>query len=643
MLLFSALIIAYLTENKSFNPPYLFVILSFLLMTFLGITISTRSKPHHIRAHFSNHYVQGSLLEVKILEKLKNNDFYMSYLGEIIGVNRLRSEGKIMIRVANKDSLKPLQLDEVLVTAQKLLRFKEPLNPGEFNFKEYARRKGLFYQLTLDNGEFFVAKDEQMGIRSKALMLREQMLRSLVKQDFSPEEFMIIEALLLGRKNDLAKEITEKYKNAGAMHILAISGLHIGILLMILNIILKPIEKIKHGKKAKLFLLLLFLWFFALLSGLSPSVVRSVLMFSILSIGIVTGRSSNLNHYLFVSLFLTLLIEPLFIFDLGFQLSYVALISIIGIGPIIKNLWTPKHKLLRYFWALFVVSLAAQLGILPLSLYYFHHFSGAFMLSSLIVIPILGLVLGGGYMMIFLDQINYLPKMYVGIYSYLIESMNRVIDLIGNIEILIYSGIYFNLFLVILCYILIYYIVKFIKLRSIEQLIKLCFCCMVIFSFLLFEYKMGQSKSNFMVFNKYKESLFFKRSGNDLTIYASPENGTVHFEKKIEDYSTQHLNLTLNHAEGIKHFYKFQNKHIMVIDHESIKTDFGFEPDILVLIKSPKINLNRLLMKIHPSVIIADGSNYQTYKSLWKKSAKAAGVIFHDTSKDGAFILSEES
>ena len=639
----AALIFAYLKGSKSFKPPYLFVVLSFILMTVLGILTSSRSSPQKTKTHFSHHYQPGSILEIKILEKLKNSDYYNRYMGEIIGVDQQRSEGEIMIRIANKDSLKQLQLDEKLFTSEKLLSFKEPLNPGEFNFKEYAKRKGLSFQITLEKGEFIVTKDERLGIRAKALMLREQILTSLIKLDFSPNEFMIIEALLLGRKEDLAKEITEKYKDAGAMHILAISGLHIGILLMILNAILKPIENIRHGKKVKLVLLLLFLWFFAFLSGLSPSVIRAVLMFSMLSIGIVTRRMSNLDHYLFVSLFLSLLYEPLFVFDLGFQLSYIALISIIGIGPIIKNLWTPKHKILRYFWELFVVSFAAQLGILPLSLYYFHQFSAVFMLSSLIVIPLLGLALGGGYMMIFLDQINYLPKIYVEIYNKLIESMNSIIGLIGSIESLIYRDIYFNLILVILCYILIYFLVKFIKRRSIDQLVKLCFCGMTIFSFLLYDLKMGQTKSNFIVFNQYKESLFFRRSGNEVTIYSNQDNKTAQFDRMIENYSKKHLNLTLTQTNSIKHFYELHNKRIMVIDHELIKSDFGFQPDILVLIKSPKINLNRLLMKIQPSVIIADGSNYQTYKTLWKKSAKRAGVLFHDTSNDGAFILSEES
>ena len=612
-------------------------------MTVLGIILSTRSKPEENKAHFSNHYHQGSLLEVKILEKLKKNDFYTSYLGEVIGVDRSRTEGKILIRTANKDSLPALAFDEKLITSQELLRFKEPMNPGAFNFREYAERKGIYFQLTLDKGKFVRTENDQLSIRSKALIMRDKILTSLLEQDFATEEFMIIEALLLGSKKDLSKDIAEKYKNAGAMHILAISGLHIGILLMMINMILKPIESVKHGKSIKLFLLLLSLWFFAFLSGLSPSVIRAVLMFSILSIGIVVGRFSKIDHYLFVSLFLSLLIEPLLIFDLGFQLSYAAVLSIIGISPIIKNLWKPRHKMLRYFWNLFVVSFAAQLGILPLSLFYFHHFSGAFILSSLIIIPLLSLVLGGGYFMIFLDQVNSLPKTYVEIYSKLIDTMNRVIGFISEMEFLIYSNIYFNIFLVFLCYIAIYYLVNFIKVSSIESLVKLCFCCMITTSFLLVDFKLGQSESNFIVFNQYKESLILRRSGHSSIAYSNTAQETVQIQRSIEAYRMQHLNLSCKKIVGMNHFYNIKNKHIMLIDNEWIDTDFGFKPDILILTQSPKINLSRLIMKFQPAMIIADGSNYKSYKSLWGKTAKEAAVLFHDTSKDGAFILSEES
>jgi len=617
--------------------------LSFILMTILGITIVTRSNPKKRRNHFSNHYKSGSLFEVTILEKLKKNDFYSSYIGEVVKTDQLKTSGKILIRIANKDSLEDLQLDSKLVTSQKLIGFKDPLNPGGFNFKEYARRKGLFFQLTLAKDQFFRSKVEKLSFRSKALILREQIIESLRKHDFSAREFIIIEALLLGSKENLSSGVTETYKNAGAMHILAISGLHIGILLLILNAMLRPIENFRHGKKIKLFLLLLFLWFFAFISGLSPSVIRAVLMFSMLSIGIVSGRSSRLDHYLFVSMFISLLIQPLYIFDLGFQLSYAALISIIGMGPIIKNLWNPKRKIPRYFWGLFVVSFAAQLGILPLTLYYFHHFSGAFILSSLIIIPILGFVLGGGYLMILLDQINFLPKWYIGIYNRLIEIMNQAIRMIGEIEFLIYRRIYFDFFLVILSYFCIYYVVKFIYNHSINQLLKFCFCCLITISVLQFDYKLSSSKSSFTVLHLYGESLFLRKYGNKLRIYSGAENQTAQIKKLIDNYSLKFLNLKRKPIEIIQHFYTFQNKRLMVIDHELIQSDFGFNPDILVLIESPRINLNRLLLKIQPSVIIADGSNYPSYKLLWEKAAKSAGVIFHDTTKDGAYIIPEAS
>ena len=555
----------------------------------------------------------------------------------------MKTIGEVMIRVSRKDSTGKLGLDEKLLTSENLTRFKQPLNPGEFDFKEYAKRKGIYFQITLEEGAFLRRKNEQWNLRSQALMLREQIIKSLRKQDFSTEEFMVIEALLLGKKQDLSKEITDSYKNAGAMHILAISGLHIGILMMILNRLLRPIEKFRQGKKVKLLILVLFLWSFAFLSGLSASVVRAVSMFSVLSIGMVSRRESKLGHYVFISLFISLLVTPLYVFDLGFQLSYIAVISIISMGPIIKKLWNSKSKILTYFWGLLAVSISAQLGILPLSLYYFHHFSAAFILSSLTIIPLLSFILGGGYVMILLDQIDCLPEFYVVLYGKSIGLMNYITGFLGEIEMFIYSDIYFNLILVFLVYLAIFSLIRWIKIRSFFQLAQVITCFMMITSFLTFQNKLGQSTSSFIVFNTYKESLFLYRFGKKASVFSSVKDKLPGIDKTLENYRKQYLGIELKETKEIKHFYRFRNKHIMVIDNEKIITDFGFKPDILVLIGSPKINLKRLLNTIEPSIIVADGSNYHRYKILWEKTSIEAGVLFHDTYKDGAFILTNES
>ena len=165
-----------------------------MLITVLGITIVTRSNPQKSKSHFSNHYKPGSLLEVIILEKLKKNDFYSSYIGEVIRTDRFKTSGKILIRIKNKDSLEDLRFDSKLLTVHKPEGFKKPLNPGGFDFKEYTKRKGILFQLTLAKDQFFRSKVEKLGIRSRALMIREDIVESLRKQDFSSQELMIIEA-----------------------------------------------------------------------------------------------------------------------------------------------------------------------------------------------------------------------------------------------------------------------------------------------------------------------------------------------------------------------------------------------------------------------------------------------------------------
>jgi len=312
-------------------------------------------------------------------------------------------------------------------------------------------------------------------------------------------------------------------------------------------------------------------------------------------------------------------------------------------GPIIKKLWNPEPKILKYFWGLLAVSISAQLGILPLSLYYFHHFSAAFILSSLTIIPLLGLVLGGGYVMIFLDQIDCLPEFYVVLYGRLIGLMNDITRFLGEIEMIIYRDIYFNLILVFLVYLTIFCLIRWIKSPSFFQLAQVVICFMMLNSFFTFQHKLGQSRSSFIVFNTYKESLFVYRFGKKASVFSSVKDRLPGIDKTLENYRRQHLSLELREIKTIKHFYRFRNKRIMVIDSETIITDFGFKPDILVLIGSPKINLKRVLKTIEPLVVVADGSNYHKYKTLWKKTSLEAGILFHDTSKDGAFILTNES
>jgi competence protein ComEC len=161
-----------------------------------------------------------------------------------------------------------------------------------------------------------------------------------------------------------------------------VSGLHIGLILLFVTFVLKPIPNNKKGSVLKLIITLSSLWLFGILAGLAPSVVRSVTMFSFVAIGQHLRRSVNIYHTLLVSILLILLVQPSFLFDVGFQLSYLALFFILWFQPLLSRLWKPKNKISNYFWDILSVSFAAQIGTIPLSLYYFHQFPGLFFITN---------------------------------------------------------------------------------------------------------------------------------------------------------------------------------------------------------------------------------------------------------------------
>ncbi len=633
--------LATINANKIVEPPYLFVCLAAVNFCFLGIWIASSSKPIETKSHFSNHYSEGETLEIKILEELKENRFNRKFIGRIERVDSLFTQGNVLLMIAKNDSSHAFEINDVLLTSEKLLAIRSPFNPGEFSFKNYMKNKGIAFQISLENDQWTPIRKGKGTLRSKAILIRGRIIDLIKKQGFSENQQVVIEALLLGEKRHLNKDLKRNYIDAGAMHILAISGLHIGILMMLINSILRPLRHMKYGRIIRVIIVAMLLWSFAFIAGLSSSVIRSVSMFSVLAIGIITDRKSSLDHYLFIAAFISVFMRPLIVFDLGFQLSYMAVLSILYAGPKIKNLWHPQGKILRYFWNIIAVSMAAQLGILPISLYYFHHFSGVFLITSILVIPILGILLGGGYLMIVLILLNCLPTIYVKIYSFFIEVMNQVIGLIGEMDLFIYRHIFFDLILLVLVYVALYTVLRCISALSFWRISALALCFSFISIYVLYQDKEFRSSSEFVVFHLYRNSLFLIKKGQRQEVYYSKDDKKTSY--CLVNYNRQFVRKQEAEHRKVKHFFRITGRRVMMIDQDIIDTDLGFAPDIIVLMNSPKINLLRFVEKVKPSLIVADGSNYPGIKSLWKKTCEENGISFHDTAVDGALILSKEA
>ncbi|MDR7129274.1 competence protein ComEC [Algoriphagus sp. 4150] len=331
------------------------------------------------------------------------------------------AEGKILVY---HQSEKPLKPGDILLVKKKPEEIAEPLNPHEFDYKEYLARKGIFYRQFLGKDYQVILSGTATGSRYFLIHLRHaigQMLTSKIPDENSAQ---IALALLLGQKKELDPTIREAYIQAGVMHILAVSGLHVGIIYALFILMLKPL-KLKI-EKARIYLLcvVLVIWVYAFLTGLSPSVVRAATMFSLLTFGQMRERRLSIYNILAFSAILMITFNPYVIYEVGFQLSYLAVLGIVMIQPLILNLWLPGYKVLEYIWQLISVSLAAQLVTFPLSLYYFHVFPAYFLLGNLLILPLAFLIMQVGVPLMIFGWVPVLGEALGWILSWLIWTQN---------------------------------------------------------------------------------------------------------------------------------------------------------------------------------------------------------------------------
>jgi competence protein ComEC len=226
------------------------------------------------------------------------------------------------------------------------------------------------------------------------------------------DEFAVLAALTVGYTDALQPDLRASYSATGAMHILSVSGLHVGIVYVVIAFLLGFLDKSVRKKILKAVLIVSFLWIYAFITGLSPSVVRSTLMFTFVAVGAALERKTHIYNTVFMSAFFMLLVNPDFLFDVGFQLSYAAVLSIVFFQRPFSNLLPVNNKLLRWLRDLLTVSVAAQLGTMPFTLYYFHQFPNYFLLTNLVAIPLSTIVI---YLAMLLLLVSFVPYLSVGV------------------------------------------------------------------------------------------------------------------------------------------------------------------------------------------------------------------------------------
>jgi competence protein ComEC len=420
--------------------------------------------------------VQGYL--ARIILPAGTTDRYQKTIAEINLVltdsQTVILQGKILLYLPATTSIR--YGDQLLVEGKPEL-ISDPAFPFEFNYKKYMQRRGILYRQFVSEKKFIlISKEKIPSLKSVAFGFREDLVNIIRERitDLRVQALMI--AFTTGIRDYFDQETYDQFLGAGIVHILAVSGLHVGILYFLLVQLTRPLSFSRAGRWIRLVFILPFFLFFAFLTGLSPSVLRSVIMFSIMLLGKTFDRKSPVMNSVFLSAFLLLCFDPATLWRAGFQLSYSAVLGIILFHPLLQSLWHPGFRLLQWFRDLVAVSLSAQLATLPLTLLYFKQFPTYFMISNLFAIPFASFFMPGS--ILFIGTYSFIPLNRL--ISLLLDHTGRIfIQLIGVIHELpgstiarIHIGSFDALF-IFLIIILLYIILRYKKHRLFRYLLLL--------------------------------------------------------------------------------------------------------------------------------------------------------------------------
>lgn len=446
-----------------------FGLITSLTLIFIGAysvtTKNSSSQDNYFRKN-NYHYYQ-----IRVNEPIQLKDNSVKVKVDVLSRNDTLTIGKSLVYLEKTTKAKQLKYGDILLVNTRFNEIKSNGNPLEFDYSNYLKMFDIHHQCYINNDNWQKIGNSTKPLFNFTYSISSYLADLIDHSILASENKTVAKALLLGQKEDLDKDTLRTYSSAGAMHVLAVSGLHVGIIMYILMFLLKPVKRIKFGKQLFVISILLGVWFYAFITGLSPSVLRSSLMFSFIIIGKEIERETSVYQSILISAFILILIDPLVIFKVGFQLSYLAVIGIIYLQPKIYNIWYTKIKPLDYLWQITSVSIAAQIATFPLGLYYFHQFPNFFFISNLIVIPLAGLILGIGIGYFIFHLIPIISDFLIHFLDIVLSTMNFCVKWIEALPYSIWWGISITWYETIIIYIAILFAIFSFSLRKAKLLI----------------------------------------------------------------------------------------------------------------------------------------------------------------------------
>lgn len=645
LLLFSRLSLPFQFRFRPVNG----ILLNGLLFT-TGMLLVFYKDTRHQQQWFAQLYTAGDTIIATIQEPLTQKTKSYSTTATVQAIIKGKqvhpTKGTLLLYFP-KDSVMPdLGHGHQIMFVRALAPIRNTGNPAAFNYSRYCAFKGIYHQVYLRKQDYIIAEKKQFNPVKKVLYHTRKKLLNILRENIpDKKQAGLAEALLMGYKDDLDQDLLLSYINTGVAHVIAVSGLHLGLIYGLLIMLCNQLSK-RWQRWAAPGIIILALWMFALLSGASPSVLRSAIMFTCLVIGNQLPHRSSIYNSLAASAFLLLCYDPFLCWDIGFQLSYAAVFSILLFMKPIYHSAFVQNKYWNYAWKLIAITLAAQILTLPVSVYHFHQFPVLFLLTNLVAVPLSGIILIGELALCALSFIPFAAKAIAWLLDRSIRLLNAFIEAINQVSFNNIEGIQINLLQAILLYALIIGLAYWLlQKKKAGLLIGLGAIWLLVITFTL-SWWQASRQQKLIVYNVPQHQAidfilgqqFVFKGDFSLQHKSTLENFHLKPCRIAHHISPAHSLEGFQQASGL---YKFGNTSLLVVDKPlpPPKPAAKIPVDIIVLSRNANVSAQELTNHFSCNTVIIDPTNSRWKTKSWQEDCRRLGVSCHAVTNQGAFVL----
>lgn len=601
-------------RQKIYLNTYLTGFLLHILLLISGIIFCNQRKEIFYNHHFSKYPAQQFIATILEDPKIKGDvaRFTVEIKENIHQKNITKTSGKLLLalRIDTNKKLE-FQYGDLIILKAKYNETEPAYNPSEFNYKRYLSYQQIYHQSFINQKQVSkIGKGYGNPIKAFALKFREQQVQKFKRYLPYKDAQSVASTLILGYRSDLSQDILNAYSKTGTMHVLSVSGMHVAIVVILLGFVLSFMDRTKKGRIVKAIIMIILIWFYALISGLDPSVNRAAIMLTFILIAKARAKKVNIFNVIAISAFILLLINPFNITNVGFQLSFIAVAGLIYLQPKIYNLYDPQNKIIQIIWSCISVSIAAQLATTPISLYYFHQFPLYFIVSNLFITLPAALIMYLGIAFLFCGWLQPLMKFLGLLLNHLITLTNDGLLLIEEFKFASISKIWMNTLEIAL-----FYIVLTLFLLSFKKPKYLRFALLGVGIFVLNmayqHYEFTQQKQ-VMFYSLRKNTAIALIKGKNATLITDLDSNEFTYLFSVKPYLDsckinyiQYINPHLGKDE--KHF-DFENHRLKIINHQN--NEFIKSKGDWLLLSGDKIyNTHKVLEANQFRRILIDGKN----------------------------------